>query len=102
MFACGPGKWVVKGGRLKGHGKQTDGVVVHVFELAAGPGDNLYENVAVVGPFGDAYEAAAALELTGWRQLDFGEDRAEWEWKLPGQPTWKVELLDVGRQVPSG
>jgi hypothetical protein len=40
------------------HGEQT---VVHVFRLAAGPGDDPYENVAVVGPFAKVADAIAAL-----------------------------------------
>jgi len=82
------------------HGKQT---VVHVFRLAAGPGDDPYENVAVVGPFAKVADAIAALRRAGWRcRKSTPElDPNEWGWELPLSGLG-VEFLPLTRKVPVG
>jgi hypothetical protein len=80
------------------HGEQT---VVHVFRLAAGPGDDPYENVAVVGPFAKVADAIAALRRAGWRcRKSTPElDPNEWGWEL-ALSGLEVEFVSLVRKAP--
>lgn len=83
------------------HGKQA--MVVHVFRLAVGRGDDPYENVAVVGPFDDLAAAIAVLQEAGWRYRERSpaDDPNEWGWELPTSAL-HVEFASLARTVPLG
>ncbi len=80
------------------HGKQ---IVVHVFRLAAGPGDNPYENVAIIGPFDKLAEAVATVRRAGWRcHKSMPElDPNEWGWTRPLSDL-SVEFRPLTRRMP--
>ncbi len=76
-------------------------IVVHVFRLPSGPGDDPYEHVAVVGPFDGLPAAIEALREAGWycRKEMRALDPNEWGWTRPLSGL-SVEIRPLTRTIP--
>ena len=91
------------------HGKQalsapasacgTAGCVIHVFRVAAGPGDPAFETLAVIGPFESSEGGARALEERDWVALD----ASGMEWKATARRCrLYASVLELGGSLPGG
>jgi len=78
------------------HGKQT--FVVHAYVLAAGPGDDAFDTVAMVGPFATVEAAGVALKAQGWESYDLGPT----EWHAPmNRRRLRASISEVEGRLPS-
>jgi hypothetical protein len=72
-------------------------VVVLVYELAAGPGDDSFTTVALGGPFETDKAARRALQELGW--VARGGEFALWQ--APRKRSLNAEILIAG-DLPAG